>query len=377
MKKLIALLLAATMLFTLAACSSGDKESAPADTGAPAGTDAPADTGTPADAAPADNTEAPADTASAEGIQADADFYASADLSQLNGKKIGITIQSLQNAYWAGVMSALEEVLKNNGADVTIVSCDDNSATQISDIENFTQNGCDLIMVHPSDANAVEDACAAARTAGAKVMCWDDPMENTDADWVLDNTALGTAIGELCGEFINEHYSEDNKAQVALLGHPETKVLLERANGIKAGLENVSAGKYEIVAEQDGLEAQDAQTSMETILQAHPDCKVAVGVGAGAMIGANEAFMIQYNGEIPEDCGVITTDVTKQQLNSILADEATRGLIGFEGSDVDTAEACAAMFAKILDGSVGSQIVFRGVAPITDDTAESILSEMK
>ena len=39
------------------------------------------------------------DTASVEGVQADEEFYAKADLSTLDGKKIGITIQSLQNAY--------------------------------------------------------------------------------------------------------------------------------------------------------------------------------------------------------------------------------------------------------------------------------------
>ncbi len=318
------------------------------------------------------------DTGSVEGIQADADFYAKADLSVLEGKKIGITIQSLQNAYWAGVMTALEEVLTDAGAEYTIIACDDNSATQIGQIENFSTSGCDLIMVHPSDAEAVEDVCAEAREAGAKVMCWDDPMTNTDADWVLDNTALGQAIGELAADFINEHYTEEEPAEVALLGHPETKVLLERANGIKAGLENKAAGKYEIVAEQDGLEANNAQTSMETILQGHPDCNVVVGVGAGAMIGANEAYMIKYDNEIPENVGVITTDVTKQQLNSILADEATRGIIGFEGSDVDTATACAKMFALILaDGLDGQQIVFRGVAPITAETAEAILADMK
>ena len=314
--------------------------------------------------------------AAVEGIQADADFYAKADLKSLDGKKIGITIQSLQNAYWAGVMSALEDVLKENGAEYTIVACDDNSSTQVSQVENFISSGCDLIMIHPSDADAVEDVAMEARNAGVKVMCCDDPLEETDADWVLDNTALGRAIGNLAGEFINEHYSADNKAQVALLGHPETKVLLERANGIKEGLEEVAGGNYDLIAEQDGLEANKAQTSMETILQAHPDCKVAVGVGAGAMIGANEAFMAYYQDEIPEEVGVITTDVTKQQLNSILAEEACRGIIGFEGSDVDTATACASMFALILADEVGGHIVYRQVAPVTEENAQKILDEM-
>ena len=317
-------------------------------------------------------------TGSTEGVQASAELYGKADMSVLSGKKIGITIQSLRNAYWAGVMSALEDVLKENGAQYTIVACDDNSATQIGQIENFVSSKCDLIMVHPSDANAVEDACAAAREAGVKVMCWDDPMTNTDGNWILNNTDLGIAIGKLAGEFINEHYSADNKAEVAVLGYPQTKVLKERGDGIKMGLEEVAAGKYDIVAEQPALEPNEAQTAMETILQKNPNCKVVTGIGAGPMIGANEAMVIHTNGDIPEDMGVFTTDVTKQQLEQ-LSDEhaASKGIIGFEGSDVDTATACANMFALILGGNLEAQNVFRGVAPITPENAAAIFAEMK
>ena len=157
---------------------------------------------TPSTEAPNANTPVANDTATTEGIQADAAFYASADLSVLNGKKIGVTIQSLQNAYWAGVMTALEEVLVANGANVTIVACDDSSATQIGQIENFISSGCDLIMIHPSDAAAAEDACAQARSQGIKVMCWDDPMTNTDGNWVLNNTDLGVAIGKMAAKVL-------------------------------------------------------------------------------------------------------------------------------------------------------------------------------
>ena len=50
--------------------------------------------------------------------------------------KVGITIQSLSNAYWAGVMGKLEEQLKDKGWDYTLIDCEDNSATQVSQIEN-------------------------------------------------------------------------------------------------------------------------------------------------------------------------------------------------------------------------------------------------
>lgn len=294
--------------------------------------------------------------------------------------KIGISIQSLNNAYWAGVMTKLEGMLKEKGYEYTLVACDDNSATQVSQVENFITDGCDLIMVHPSDAAALEGVCGEALEAGIKVMCWDDPMENTTANWVLDNQKLGEEIGKNAADFINAHFTEDKKAEVVVIGYPSTKVLLDRANGIKDGLKKYCKNNYEIVAEVDGIEANEAQTNCETALAAHPNAKVFVGVGAGAMIGANEALLAEYGkGKIPEDVGVITTDVTTQQLESLKAgDEAVRAITGFEGSNTDTAAACLAMYERILSGEdfSANKNVERGFGPITADNVEAILGGM-
>ena len=155
-------------------------------------------------------------------------------------------------------------------------------------------------------------------------------------------------------------------------------ILLERENGIKIGLERKAAGKYEIVATTAAIEANVAQNAVETILQAHPDCRVFTGIGAGAMIGADEALQIHTGGKIPDDMGVFTTDVTKQQLGQ-LADPTypAKGIIGFEGSDEDTARSCASMFAFILSGKLDAKNVFRGVAPITAENVATIMAGMK
>ena len=69
------------------------------------------------------------------------------------------------------------------------------------------------------------------------------------------------------------------------------------------------------------------------------------------------------------------------QLSSLeqLSDPAypAKGIIGFEGSDEDTANACASMFALILSDALENQNVFRGVAPITLDNVEEISAGMK
>ncbi|MBR7015966.1 MAG: hypothetical protein IKI12_05925, partial [Lachnospiraceae bacterium] len=81
---------------------------------------------------------------------------------------------------------------------------------------------------------------------------------------------------------------------------------------------------------------------------------------------------------IPEEMGVFTADVTKQQLEHLM-DETypARTAIGFEGSDVDTGTACASMFALILGDQLESQNVFRGLMRITPENAATIMEGMQ
>lgn len=264
--------------------------------------------------------------------------------------KVGITIQSLENSYWAGVFGEVELLLKEKGWDYTILACNDNSATQIQQIENFITNDVDLIMVHPSDPNAIEDYLKRARDAGIKVMSWDDSMTNTDLNWILDNTELGYVIGNEAAKFINAHYTTDNKAEVAIMNYPQTPILLERETGIINALEEVAADKFEVVAQQPALDAQTALANMETILQAHPEMNIVCSIGAGGDIGANEAFMTKTGGEIPENMGIFSADATLQQLEAIVNAEATRASVGFEGSNKKTAIAVVDLYERLMNG---------------------------
>lgn len=292
--------------------------------------------------------------------------------------KVGITIQSLENSYWAGVFGEVETLIKEKGWEYTILACNDSSATQIQQIENFITNDVDLIMVHPSDPNAIEDYLKEAMDAGIKVMCWDDKMTNTDLNWVLDNTELGYTIGKAAAEFINEHYTADNKAQVAVMNYPQTPILLERENGILAALEEIAGDKYEVIAQQPAIDAQAALTNMETILQASPNCKIVCSIGAGGDIGANEAFMTATGGTIPEDMGIFSADATQQQLEAIVNGEATRASVGFEGSNKKTAAAVVDLYERLLNGEeFAEQNLVRPLLVINADNAAEYLADYK
>lgn len=356
-RKLIALLLAVLLVATVLAGCGGQ--------------------GTPSEQ-PSEEPAPPAAEGGETGDNEVTEPEGSADAGEDKPFKVGVTIQSLENAYWAGVFGEVEKIMQEKGWEYTILACDDNSATQIQQIENFITSGVDLIMVHPSDPNAIEDYCKQARDAGIKVMCWDDKMENTDLNWVLENTALGYEIGKAAAEFINEHFSEDNKAKVAVMNYPQTPILLERENGILSALEELANGKYEIVARQPAIDAASALSNMETILQANPDTKVVVSIGAGGDIGANEAFMAHYQGDIPDDVGIFSADATEQQLEAMVAGQATRASIGFEGSNKRTAQAVVDLYERLLKGETfAEKNLVRPLTKITPENAEEYLADYK
>lgn len=290
--------------------------------------------------------------------------------------KVGITIQTLDNSYWAGVFSEVEKELKARGIDGTILSSNDDSSTQIQQIEQFTNNNMDLIMVHPSDPSAIEDYLKIARDKGIKVMSWDDKLTNSDLNWVLNNQELGYSIGSTAAEFINEHFTTESPAEVAILNYPQTPVLLERENGILDALEKEAAGKYKVVAQQPAIDAQAGMDNMETIFQANPNVKVVCCVSGSGDIGANEAFKIKYNNEIPDDVGIFSADGTKQELEAIMNGEATRAAVGFEGSDKRTAIAVVDMYEKLLKGEdLTDQDVYRPLLVLDINNASEYLAD--
>lgn len=290
--------------------------------------------------------------------------------------KIGITLQSLENSYWAGVFGEVQNEMELKGWDYTILSCKDSSATQIQQIENFITNQVDMIMVHPSDPNALEDYLAEARRQGIKVMSWDDKMVNTDVNWVLDNTKLGYEIGTAAANFVNDKYSSNNKAQIAVMNYPQTPILLERETGILNALKDLASNKYEIVAQQPALDAATALSNMETIFQANPDVKIVCSIGAGGDIGANEAFMTKFGGEIPNDVGIFSADATEQQLEAIVKGQASRASVGFEGSNKKTAQAVVALYERIMNGEVfADQNIYRPLLTIDKDNAMEFLGD--
>lgn len=315
--------------------------------------------------------------------QANAEVKSEESGARDSGLKIGVTVQSLNNQVWAGACSTMQNLAKANGNELTYMSCDDNSAKQIEQIENYISSGCDVIMVNPSDPNAIENVCASARESGIKVMCWDNEMENTDLNWIIDNEKLGYMIGEQASLFINEKYA-DGVCEVAVLDYPQTQILLERENGILKALEE-KAPNAKVVAQQPAIDANEGLAAMETILQASPDAKIVCCIGGGGAVGANEAF--KAAGEITDDIGIFAADATNEELSAMVNGEANRMSVIITGTPAQIGENVYNMLEKLGTGkelaetdlgegeTMEGRNVYRNIFPVTIENVNEYYSK--
>ena len=345
-RRVLAGFMVAAMAMGLVACgSSSTKDTAAADT-----------------TAEAEETTDSADTADA----------AAADTSK-GGLKIGCAIQTLSNQVWAQQMEEITSRAKADGNEVTVVDCDENANTQIDQIENFITSGVDAIIVQPVDADALEDICKEALDQGIAVVCWDEEMENSSFNWVIENYDLGKEIGSQAADWINEKF-DNGEVEVAVLGYPQTPILLERENGILDALKE-KAPNATVVANQPAIDTTEGLNAMETILQANPDVKVVCTIGGGGAAGANEAFKGFYGSEVPDEVGIFSTDLTDEAVASMQNGEFNRMVVAITGNSYKCGDTVYDLTISYENGEQLDHNVYRDLIPVTIDNLDEMIAK--
>lgn len=346
-KKVLAGMLAAMMVVGLTACG-GSKEAASTDS--------------------QETTEA-TDTAD----DAAAEDTAKEDTAKEGGIHIGCAVQTLSNQVWAQQMEEITSRAKADGNEVTVVDCDENANTQIDQIENFITSGVDAIIVQPVDADALEDICKEALDQGITVVCWDEEMENSSFNWVIENYDLGKEIGSQAADWINEKF-DNGEVEVAVLGYPQTPILLERENGILDALKE-KAPNATVVANQPAIDTTEGLNAMETILQANPDVKVVCTIGGGGAAGANEAFKGFYGSEVPDEVGIFSTDLTDEAVASMQNGEFNRMVVAITGNSYKCGDTVYDLTISYENGEQLDHNVYRDLIPVTIDNLDEMIAK--
>ena len=292
-------------------------------------------------------------------------MVAGSGMVSAEGFKVGMAVQDLSNQIWADAASEIEELVEADGGEFTAVDCSSNAAKQVTQIENFIVSGVDALIVHPAEKNAVEAPLKRAMDKGIKVYSWDEKLENSHLNWVIDNYELGKVIGKHAAEWINEKH--DGEAKVGVLNYPQIEILLQRGEGIVDAI-NEHAPDAKIVAESSAINPVEGIAKTETFLQAHPDMKVIAAIGGGGAIGANEA--VKSAGKLTEDFGIFAADATDQELEAMANNEANRMSVLITGNAEKMAEVIYGYLQKMVAGEEVPKVVYRELIPVTRDNLD-------
>lgn len=221
--------------------------------------------------------------------------------------KIGLSVSTLNNPFFVTLSDGVKEQAKDSGSEVIVVDAQDDASKQASDVEDLIQQGVDLLIINPTDSEAVVSTVESANSSNIPVITVDRSAEGGEV--VSHIASDNKAGGVLAGEYMLELLGEDNAQVAELEGIAGSSAARDRGAGFNEAVE----GKVNIVAKQTAnFNRAEGLTVMENILQANPDIKGVFAHNDEMALGALEA--IQSAGK---DILVIGFDATDDAVKSV------------------------------------------------------------
>lgn len=205
--------------------------------------------------------------------------------SDAEGKKIGLVVSTLNNPFFVDLEAGAKEKAAELGATLITLDSQDDSATEMSNVEDLINQKVDLILINPTDSDAVKSAVEAANAADIPVITLDRGANGGEvvAHIASDNVAGGV----LAGEFIVEQLGGEGKV-VELEGIPGASAARDRGEGFNKALEGTN---IEVVARQTAnFDRAEGLSVMENILQAQTEIDAVFAHNDEMALGALEAI---------------------------------------------------------------------------------------
>ncbi|MCR3955019.1 MAG: ribose ABC transporter substrate-binding protein RbsB [Gudongella sp.] len=227
------------------------------------------------------------------------------------GYTIGLVVSTLNNPFFVDLRDGAQAKADELGASLIVLDSQDDAATELSNVEDLVNQGVDLIMINPTDSDAVGSAVAAANGAGIPVVTLDRSANSGEV--VAHIASDNVAGGEMAGEFIVEQLGGAGMV-VELEGIPGASAARERGEGFNAALEGTD---LEVVARQTAnFDRAEGLSVMENILQAQPEIDAVFAHNDEMALGALEA--IKASGR---DIMIVGFDATDDAVAAVEAGE--------------------------------------------------------
>lgn len=235
MKKALALVMAAAMALSLAACGSSASSS----------------TASVSSTAPASSTAASS---------------AAASDKVLEGKTVGFSQTDSMSSWRTTETDSIKASVEGAGGTFIVKDAGGDIATQESDIRDLVAAKVNYLVVAPLENNGLQSALQEAMEAGIPVILVDRAVDG-EAGTHFTTAIMSDFVweGAQCAKALTAALPDGGNV-VIINGGYDSSTSTDRQAGF---VDNLDATKFKVVAEQDGQWLMDkAQAAMENILQA-------------------------------------------------------------------------------------------------------------
>lgn len=252
--------------------------------------------------------------------------------SAMAKETIALAISTLDNPFFVTLKEGAEKKAKELGYNLVVLDSQNDPAKELSNVEDVTVRGATVLLINPTDSEAVGTAVAVANKKNIPVITLDRGANkgNVVSHIASDNVAGG----KMAGDFIAEKVGKNAKV-IQLEGIAGTSAARERGEGFKQAVE---ANQFELLASQPAdFDRTKGLNVMENLLASHGSAKAVFAQNDEMALGALRA--IRASGKNILVVGFDGTDdavkaVNGGQLAATIAQQPDKiGELGVEAAD--------------------------------------------
>ena len=223
--------------------------------------------------------------------------------------KIGLSISTQNNPFFVTLRQGAEKAAKEMGADLIVVDAQDDTSKQIGGIEDLIQQKVDVILINPTDSDAIVTAVESANNANIPVITVDRAANGgTVVSHIASDNVAG---GKMAGDYILDALGGKGNI-VELQGIAGTSAARDRGQGFHEAVDGKDGVK--VVASQPAdFDRAKGLTVMENILQSNSDVQAVFAHNDEMALGALQAI------EAAGKTGIVVVgfDATDDAVNAV------------------------------------------------------------
>ncbi|WP_018689483.1 substrate-binding domain-containing protein [Ahrensia kielensis] len=204
-------------------------------------------------------------------------------------KKIGLAVPNLQADFFNQIKLGVEGYAGKLGIEVIVVDAKNDTATQVSQVQDLMTQGIDAFIYIPAGAAAAAVPTRLARAEEIPVINVDREPEGAPGDTFIAGESINSAY-EVCNHIIG---LAEGKGKMAIIhGQKGTTPEVLRFEGCKRAIDENPG--VELVAQQWSQQwsPDEGFQIAQNMLQANPDINIIFGQADGLAMGAAKAVEV-------------------------------------------------------------------------------------